>query len=180
MKQILISILFCFYSYSIRAQIALADNEKYCTQYRDIIAFIAKDSLASKLFDNISLKFKINNTVNYGVGGQVMISDYLKGILNIDKIIPGDSAVKVLWANTFNEEIEFNKLSIHSKCLEGIIPYEQNPNIEIEFSRKSDTIVFVEASIIKQKPSYGKGMMYLFFFSNDDQIKRVFKKDFIE
>jgi len=180
MKQLLIAILFFFCSCSVRAQVALADNEKYCTQYKAVITFIEKDSLATKIFDSNLPKFKINNTVNYGVGGQVMISDYIKGMLNIDRIISGDSVVNALWAKTSKEEKEFNKLSYNSNCLKGIIPYEQNPNIEIKFSRKSDNIVFVDASIIKQRSSYGKGMLYLFFFSNDGQIERTFKRDFIE
>ena len=180
MKHILIVILFCGCSLSLLSQVDLADNEKYCSQYKTVIEFITKDSLARKVFDSNLIKLKINNTINYGIGAQVMISYYIKGTLNIDQISSSDSAVKTIWIKTSKEEKEFSQLTYNSNCLKEIIPFEQNPSIEIKLSRKSYSIVFVEASIIKNKPSYGKGVFYLFFFSNEGQINSIFKKDFIE
>jgi hypothetical protein len=164
------------------AQTVLDDNSNFCDQYSKIINFINKDSCAKKKFPVRKFKIHIDSTVGYGIGCPFMNNFYLSETLhlNLTNLSINDSLLRIEWEKLNQEEYRNSNLKVASSCLKQANRKKKNNNINLRFARKNENVVFVNASRIYKHDRDTNGIFYLFFFDEKNNIKRVYRDNWIE
>ncbi len=184
MKKKIVIILFFLVigNIDINAQTNLKDNDAFCDQYSKIVELISNDSIARIEFPFKNFAFQIDSKLSFGIGFPFMTRFYIAETLGIDpkNLDLKDSVVIKLWIETEKEDYNKRKIFENSLCLTEIQGKESDYNVYLSFSRKSDKVVFVNASRIYKYPRHTNGIFYLFFFNENNNIDKIYRDNWIE
>jgi hypothetical protein len=97
-----------------------------------------------------------------------------------DNVKANDTNCNNLYNETLRDEIEKPRNTSSSKCLKDLQRRRIKYNIEICFYRKSDQVIFVYTRRLHNHPSFSNGIVYLFFFDENNNIRKVYRSIWIE
>jgi len=153
-----------------------------CGQYKKVINYFESDTTFSSYFDKVKLKFKVRENIGSGGIYPFMTYDYIAGKLGLnDKklIFAQDTAIIQPMARQLEKEEYSDTTEYVMNCLPDLRT-KRNAKIYVNFYRKDKNVLSVYTGRIYRKPRHTYGMMHLFFFNNNNEIKRVFESTWIE
>ena len=153
-----------------------------CLQFENVIEYLKFDSTFTARFNKVKLKFKIGHKVRSGGVYPFMVNEYIVGKLELEDEAEIDNQDSVLIESMYDEVVndEFrDTMSYISTCITKLV-VKRNTKIFVNFCRKDEDVLCVYTSRIYRKSKYPYGMIHLFFFDEDNKIKRVFDSTWVE
>ena len=157
-----------------------AQNIENCVQLENVFKYISSEKNQSDFFKVRKIKFSVNPKIRTSKGIPFLIDKYYSYKLGLtpDKLNSADTTLRNSIFRENQKKLLEKDTNYIVKCFKD--RKVKNPNIYLAFNRIDSLTLSVVTSRLYKSNRHTFGKYYIFIFTSDNEIKKVFKTNWIE